>query len=86
MTRQELEQIYDYAGNFHEGRAWVELNGKCGHVDENGKITTPIIYDSAGNFYIDRTWVELNGKQGYVDKNGNLETKYRKPFIRAVFK
>jgi hypothetical protein len=31
--------IYDFVGDFHGGRAWVESsNGKHGYVDKNGKV------------------------------------------------
>jgi len=33
------KQKYDNVGSFTEGRARVKLNGKWGHVDENGKVT-----------------------------------------------
>ena len=63
---------YDYVGSFCEDRALVELNSKYGHVDKNGKVTTPIIYSGIGSFHGDRAVVELNHKYGYVDKNGKI--------------
>jgi hypothetical protein len=63
---------YDQVGNFNEGRAGVLLNNKCGHVDENGKVTTSIIYDGVGHFEEGRAKVRLNYKYGIVDKKGKI--------------
>lgn len=61
---------YDSVGDFFDGRAWVRIGKKWGHVDENGDVTTPIEYDSVGSFYRGRAWVLLNEKWGRVDKQG----------------
>jgi len=76
MTREQIKKKLnlDSIGYFQEGRTWVEKNGKEGHVDLNGKVTTPIIYDDVGNFYEGRAYVEKNGKYGHVDLNGKVTT------------
>ncbi len=63
---------YDYVSDFQEGRAIVVKNGKYGHVDKNGNVTTPIIYDLIDHFKEGRAEVGLDGKQGHVDKNGKV--------------
>jgi len=53
-----------------EGLARVELNGKYGYIDKEGKVVIPIKYDFVGDF---KGWlapVQLNGKYGCIDKKG----------------
>jgi len=74
MTSEQIKKKLnlDNIGSFYEGRTWVTKNGKWGHVDRNGKVTTPIIYDDAGDFQEGRTWIKKNGKYGHVDLNGKV--------------
>ena len=76
MTSEQIKKKLnlDRIANFSENRARVLKNNKYGHVDLNGKVTTPIIYDDAGNFYEGRAYVEKNGKEGHVDLNGKVTT------------
>jgi len=68
---------YAGVGGFKEGRAWVFLNNKYGHVNLDGKVTTPIIYDYVGPFSEGRAEVDLNNKWGHVDLEGKvIEGKY----------
>jgi len=85
MTKKELEKIYDYASDFQEGRARVVLNGKYGHFDENGKVTTPIIFQYVGNFDYERAYIQVPDKGGYIYLDGNIETEYPHDFIKAAF-
>jgi hypothetical protein len=75
---------YDKVGDFYEGRARVILNNKYGHVNKDGKITTPIIYDYIWFFEKGKTRVSLNGKYGYVDKDGKVVEGFRE-LIRGCF-
>jgi|WetSurMetagenome_2_1015567.scaffolds.fasta_scaffold08178_10 hypothetical protein len=61
---------YDDVGYFSEGRAWVEKGGKWGHVDIDGKVTTPIEYDYVMDFSEGRACVKKGGRWGHVDKQG----------------
>ena len=63
---------YTWVSAFTNGRAAVYLNNKYGHVDEDGRITTPIIYDNIGHFDGDRAGVSLNENWGKVDLNGKV--------------
>ncbi|TKT94021.1 WG repeat-containing protein [Dyadobacter frigoris] len=68
--------LYDYAGRFmDENRASVSLNGKFGHIDTTGKITTPIIYQSASYFKHGVAMIQLNDKYAYIDTRGKVITK-----------
>jgi len=68
--------LYDYAGRFmDENRASVSINGKFGHIDTTGKITTPIIYQSASYFKHGVAMVQLDDKYGYIDTTGKVITK-----------
>jgi len=59
-----------YIGPFYEGRAAVCKAGKEGHIDKQGRVTTPIIYDAVWSFYEGRAKVRKGDKWGYVDLNG----------------
>jgi len=74
MTKEQIKKKLnlDGIGNFYEGRAWIQKNDKMGHVDKNGKVTTPIVYGVVGSFQEGRAWVRKNGKEGHVDLNGKV--------------
>jgi hypothetical protein len=61
---------YDFASPFSEGLARVELNGKYGFVDREGKEIIPVKYDDAHVFEDGLALVMFNGNWGYIDKNG----------------
>lgn len=61
---------YEMAGDFSEGFAEVEMNGKSGYINKAGKLVLPCKYDLAGGFKGGMAWVKLNGKQGYINKQG----------------
>jgi hypothetical protein len=71
MEMNTWKDKYDWVGNFFDGRARVELNGKWGFMNEDGNEITPLKYDEVGDFYDGRTYVKLNGKYGFVDLQGN---------------
>ena len=66
------ETKYNYASDFYEGLACVELNGKYGFIDKSGSIAIPLEYDDAASFHEGLARVESNGKYGYIDKSGNV--------------
>jgi len=76
MTKEQIKKKLklDEIGNFKEGRAWVAKNSKCGHVDLNSKVTTPIVYGYVSGFQEGRAAVEKNNKWGHVDLDGNITT------------
>ena len=40
-----VEPKFDYASQFSNGLAYVELEGKAGFIDKNGIVVIPIIYE-----------------------------------------
>ena len=54
---------YD-AGNFFEGLAWIEKEGKYGFIDNKGNVVVEPIYDSVSNFQEGLAKVEKNKKYG----------------------
>jgi hypothetical protein len=69
----ELESKYDFIYDADDNDGWrkVELNGKKGFIDENGKEVVSPKYDYIYDID-DNGWrkVELNGKKGFIDENG----------------
>jgi hypothetical protein len=63
---------YDWVSEFHEGRASVELDGKYGVIDADGKVVVTLIYEWVGDYKEGRASIRLNGKRGFVDLNGNV--------------
>ena len=48
----------------------VELNGKCGFVDKDGREVIPLKYYYAESFSEGLAMVKLNNQGFYVDKEG----------------
>lgn len=64
---------YDNLGQFSEGLAYAELNGKKGYVNTKGKLVIPCIYLIAGDFSDGLAYVcDESGKYGYIDMTGKL--------------
>jgi hypothetical protein len=55
---------------FDEYLAIVELDGKYGFVDRNGKVIIPIIYQSVRDFFNGLASAQLNDKWGFIDRFG----------------
>jgi hypothetical protein len=47
----------------------IEIEGKWGFMNENGKIIIPPTYDEAGYFFDDLAAVKSNEKYGYISKS-----------------
>jgi len=65
-----MKKKYDWIGNFAEGLARVQLDGKWGYIDREGKEVIQIKYDGAGDFFEGRARVVLNGKYSFINKEG----------------
>jgi hypothetical protein len=76
---------YDYAHNFSERLAAVELNEKWGFIDKTGKEVIPLKYDYAHNFSEGLSAVELNGKWGFIDKTGKEVIPLKYDGVSALF-
>lgn len=61
-------------GNYSEGLARVQdANGKCGFIDQTGRLVIPCKWKDAGWFSEGLAWVEdANYKWGYIDKTGQV--------------
>jgi hypothetical protein len=80
-TMVDWKKKYDSVGDFREGRAWVEHNGKCGYVDEHGNEVIPLKYNFIGENKDGRLRVELGGKYGFVDTQGNEVISIKYDFV-----
>lgn len=65
-----VQAKYDYAIDFSEGLARVELYGKSGFIDKAGNEIIHLKYVEARNFSEGLAAVKLNDKWGYIDKTG----------------
>lgn len=77
--------IYDYAEDFHEGRALVytgvkggykyewyrDRQGKCGYVDKEGNEVVPLVWDYSDGFSQGRAVVAKGDLWGFIDPDGN---------------
>jgi WG containing repeat len=81
VNQQGVEVIkpqFDYAADgFHEGLAWVVINGKLGYIDKHGKIViSPQFINHGGccngDFHQGLARVHQNRKSGYIDKQGKI--------------
>ena len=67
---------YDYAYDFHEGKAWVRKGEKYGCIDVNGGIVVDFEYDSDCEDCVEYKYVngyarvKKKGKWGFVDNRG----------------
>ena len=67
---------------FVNGLTKVELDGKCGYINHNGKEIVPCIYDSIGDFSSNEyTTVKHNGKYGYISRFGDEKLPCKYDFI-----
>lgn len=63
---------FDYASDFSEGLARVEINDMNGFVDKTGKMVIPCKYKSADDFSEGLATVYINDKSGFIDKSGKV--------------
>jgi hypothetical protein len=74
-----LEPKYQYADNFTEGMAVVEVGEKFGYVDTTGKLVIEPKYAAAQEFSEGLAAVVLAGdsaeKSGYIDRTGKMIIK-----------
>jgi hypothetical protein len=72
-----IDAVYDWARPFSEGITVVQLNGKSGLIDTNGKTIVEPKFDSIESksktlFREGFAQVQMNGKYGFIDKSGNI--------------
>lgn len=67
-----IPTMYDEIFAFKEGLASVELNEKCGYIDEQNNIVIPFDYDIAMSFSEGLACVAKGEKCGYINKNNEV--------------
>ena len=72
-----IEPQFDFAWDFSEGLAVVEIAGKQGYIDFTGETVIPPIYDRAYGFSEGMAKVRVGKKYGFIDKTGKLVIGYR---------
>ena len=63
---------FEYAWDFHEGFAQVELDGKCNFIDTSGKLLSEQWYDLAGDFHEGFAPVRLNDGMYKINTEGKI--------------
>ena len=69
-AEEPLYLKYDFAGNFSEGLAVVEFDGKYGYIDKTGKEIIPPKYDYTQPFNNGVAIALKDGKIYLIDKYG----------------
>lgn len=69
-TGIQIEPEYQYAFDFTEGLALVQMNNLWGFIDENNDIIVPLIYDRCSEFSDGKATVIMDGKIGVLDNKG----------------
>ncbi len=74
---------YDFAGDFSEGLAKVNIGasrfsgyirgGRWGYIDPSGKEVIDLQFDDAGDFYEGLAKVRKGSKWGFIDRHGKLQ-------------
>lgn len=67
-----IPTMYDEIFAFKEGLASVELNEKCGYINEQNEVVIPLDYDTAMSFSEGLAMVVRNDKCGYINKNNEV--------------
>lgn len=62
---------FEDADTFHEGYAWVRLNGMEGFINRNGAFHIPPIFDHVGRFSDGIASINLSGKYGWIKLDGS---------------
>lgn len=71
-VRIVIPTVYDEIFAFKEGVASVEIDEKCGYIDENNEIVVPLDYETAMSFSQGVAMVVKGGKCGYINKNNEV--------------
>jgi hypothetical protein len=50
----------------------VQVNGKCGFIDDGGRMAIEAKYDSASNFFEDMCCVKVGDRWGYINTAGKM--------------
>lgn len=61
---------FDPAGDFSEGLAWVEEQGRYGFIDTTGEVVIPPKFDQVASFSEGLAAAKLGEAWGFIDKTG----------------
>ena len=80
---QEVSLAGSIVGEFAEGLAVYELDGKQGYLDRNGAVAVPAQFVEAGNFADGRALVRTSKGYGQIDRSGKflIEPRFERPFF-----
>ena len=67
-----IPTMYDEIFAFKDGLASVEINEKCGYIDEENNLVIPLMYDTAMSFSEGLAMVCVGEKCGYINKNNEM--------------
>jgi hypothetical protein len=69
-----IKPQFDCTGDFREGLAPVEINGKYGFINKQGKLICDLMYADAEEFFQGRAAVRMeeNGPWGFADTAGKI--------------
>lgn len=67
-----IPTMYDEIFAFKEGLASVEIDEKCGYIDEQNNVVIPLEYDTAMSFSEGFAMVVKGEKCGYINKNNEI--------------
>lgn len=65
---------YDNAGNFSDGLAWVEANGKYGYIDKRGHLVIDTVFSLAGDFSEGFATASYQGRRGIIKRAAPYDT------------
>ncbi len=71
-----IPTMYDEIFAFKEGLASVEIEEKCGYIDEENNVVIPLDYETAMSFSEGVAMVVKNGKCGYINKNNEVVIQF----------
>ncbi|NJM58191.1 MAG: hypothetical protein HC857_13175 [Synechococcales cyanobacterium RU_4_20] len=69
--RVAIAPQFEAAGDFSEGLAWVQKNGKVGFIDSAGQVVIPLKFDQAQPFQENLAAVRADDKWGFIDRQGS---------------
>jgi hypothetical protein len=74
-----IEPIYNLAGSFYDGLAFVKISEKWGYIDKTGHTTIKLKYDWADNFSEGIARVKIDGKYKFIDTKGYSVSSFLYP-------
>lgn len=76
IGKEVISYKYDYAYDFSEGLASVELNGKYGYIDKTGKEIIPFELENAKSFNEGLALVTFQGKKAIIKNPLKFESAH----------